>query len=518
MLHQTMHIKKIIINFFSMYGIKYTDDYLDQLLIRHPAQLSLWGIKDIFQRYGIECECVQFNDRLRISNEETPFIIIGRNDIFIIKSIENGVVNATSSDGKNEKIPLPLFLDDWDGNALIIDIEQISGEPNYIYHNKQRIISNTRRIIIGCSMILTISALIIFLKSLTASTFFLELIITNLLGTCISTALLFKGHHISHSIFDFLCGTNGSNIDCNRVTYSNGGKIFNLYDMSELSFTFFTTNLLVLLITPNLLSELTVFICISMVFTIWSIYYQAFKLKTWCTLCISVSLLIWIMMLIVLSFHSLDKINITYCLILGSSYIVGLEIVSKLGAAYDSHQMLINVKNEFKHLKYSNFVFEHVIKNSPRWRTNAIIDCGLSFGNQNAKTTIVIISNPICNPCAQMHKRLSDIKNSNIRFQYIFANLSDKITNINRCFICSYYKYGEDYTWNLLDKWFNKDVKDISFFDDLDLGIQTEDVLKNSEKMTDWLNKQPFVGTPTVLINGIEVVWPYSLEDYTDYN
>ena len=75
MLHQTMHIKKIIINFFSMYGIKYTDDYLDQLLIRHPAQLSLWGIKDIFQRYGIECECVQFNDRLRISNEETPFII-----------------------------------------------------------------------------------------------------------------------------------------------------------------------------------------------------------------------------------------------------------------------------------------------------------------------------------------------------------------------------------------------------------------------------------------------------------
>ena len=321
MSHQTMHIKKIIINFFSMYGIKYTDDYLDQLLMRHPAQLSLWGIKDIFQRYGIKCECVQFNDKLRISNEETPFIIIGRNDIFIIKSIENGVVNAMSSDGKNEKILLPLFLDDWDGNALIIDIEQISGEPNYIFHNKQRIISNTRRIIIGCSMILTISALIIFLKSLIASTLILELIITNLLGTCISTILLFKSHHISHSIVDFLCGTNGSNVDCNRVTYSNGGKIFNLYDMSELSFTFFTTNLLVLLITPNLLSELTVFICISMVFTIWSIYYQAFKLKTWCTLCISVSLLIWIMMLIVLSFHSLDKINITYCLILGSSYI-----------------------------------------------------------------------------------------------------------------------------------------------------------------------------------------------------
>lgn len=195
-----------------------------------------------------------------------------------------------------------------------------------------------------------------------------------------------------------------------------------------------------------------------------------------------------------------------------------LEIAHKVGTMLDSHQTLVKISREYNYLKYNSSIFDFILNKSPRWDTHSITAGGLYFGNKDAKINITIISNPFCNPCAQMHKRLSEIKNSNVRFQYIFTNFSKEMESVNKYLIGFYNKYGEEPTWNVLDKWFSSEVKDISFFDFIDFDYNTEKIMTDIHKSREWLKSHPFMKTPTVLINGREVVWPYEIEDYTYYS
>lgn len=90
--------------------------------------------------------------------------------------------------------------------------------------------------------------------------------------------------------------------------------------------------------------------------------------------------------------------------------------------------------------------------------------------------------------------------------------------SVNKYLIGFYNKYGEEPTWNVLDKWFSSEVKDISFFDFIDFDYNTEKIMTDIHKSREWLKSHPFMKTPTVLINGREVVWPYEIEDYTYYS
>ena len=68
---------------------------------------------------------------------------------------------------------------------------------------------------------------------------------------------------------------------------------------------------------------------------------------------------------------------------------------------------------------------------------------------------------------------------------------------------------------DILTEWYEKGRQyGKSFFNKYNLDITTENVLKEVEKHRAWHSDNRLQGTPTVLINGIELVPPYSLEDY----
>ena len=516
--YNAQNTRNIIVSFFKLYGIKYTNKYLDDLITRHPDQSSFWGIKDILCRYGIDCECVNFKNVSDISQDTTPFIAKKQGEMLIVYEIKDESAIIVTATGDKVVITLSSFLDTWDGNALIIDVENLPNEPNFSFHKNQRLIQTIRRVCFCCAVLFLIATVLATLPIQFAFTSITLLVIANIGGLIISVLLLCKSHRISHSIVDFLCQNDKATVDCNRVIHSNGATFFKLCDLSELCCSFFAVNSLFLLASSDFIHDIAIFISIAVPVTVWSIYYQNIRIKTWCPLCLSVSIIIWISAITIYVSQLYEHINIYSCLVLCASYLVMLEIAHKVGTMLDSHQTLVKISREYNYLKYNSSIFDFILNKSPRCDTHSITAGGLYFGNKDAKINITIISNPFCNPCAQMHKRLSEIKNSNVRFQYIFTNFSKEMESVNKYLIGFYNKYGEEPTWNVLDKWFSSEVKDISFFDFIDFDYNTEKIMTDIHKSREWLKSHPFMKTPTVLINGREVVWPYEIEDYTYYS
>jgi len=73
-------------------------------------------------------------------------------------------------------------------------------------------------------------------------------------------------------------------------------------------------------------------------------------------------------------------------------------------------------------LKADESVFMALFKKQPFYDTS---DCNsvIRFGCHNSKLQITVFSNPYCNPCAMMHKKIDELllkTNNNISVQYPF--------------------------------------------------------------------------------------------------
>ena len=56
--------------------------------------------------------------------------------------------------------------------------------------------------------------------------------------------------------------------------------------------------------------------------------------------------------------------------------------------------------------------------------------------------------------------------------------------------------------------------KNAHFFESLGLDINTKAVNEEFEKQMKWRTNDKLTGTPTVIVNGREVVEPYTVDDY----
>lgn len=99
--------------------------------------------------------------------------------------------------------------------------------------------------------------------------------------------------------------------------------------------------------------------------------------------------------------------------------------------------------------------------------------------------------------------------------RYVMTTFSDELADINRYLIAAYQQLGAEKTWMLMTDWYTADNgRDTRFFDGLGLDINTPDVSNEFEKQMKWRANDKLTGTPTVIINGREVVDPYTVEDY----
>ena len=195
--------------------------------------------------------------------------------------------------------------------------------------------------------------------------------------------------------------------------------------------------------------------------------------------------------------------------------ILGINLlVPKLSA----DKTMQSLKQSINSIKADEAVFTTLLKQQPFYETS---DCDsvIRFGNPNSKLRITVLSNPYCNPCARMHKRIEALlqqTNNEISIQYILSSFKEELNSTNKYLIASFLNpsMGGAGEASLLSSWFEKGVtlKD-DFFKDMSLGMDNPAIEIEFQKHEAWKQKTQLRATPTILINGYQLPESYKIED-----
>lgn len=502
--------------FLKIYKIPHTLDYSKKMYNDMPYSNSMYGLGYLFNQYQISNECVKFNNKKRIINWDTlksPLIIILKKSFVIIAKITNEEASIIDTFGNETKISIENLLVDWDGYALILRPTLNSSEPNLPAHKNDRNKAKAKRLlsIMGVCAILMLALSHIRLSNRIECYIFLFI---NCIGLFVTLMLLQKELNISSKLIDRICSIiPGSN--CNLSV--NNIIPYGIFSFSELGCSYFMTNLIVIIVNYNYLATIGVFSLLSIPFCIWSVLYQKFKLKNWCFLCLLiVSILLLQSMFFVIS-GSLINYKISYLsfFYIGFIYFSFSCVINYIMAFLKKNRTNINWKEQFLKLKYSDIFIDAFHRQLSTCDINEDNCSCMIFGNLSSSRTFTIVSNPFCNPCADMHKRIdkSFLKDACIR--YVFTYFSEELSIINKYFIAAYLKLGSYETWKLLGAWYNGGIeKGINFFTPYDLDTNSNEVSDEFTKQKVWRTNNSIKGTPTVFFNNHRVEYPFKMEDY----
>lgn len=84
------------------------------------------------------------------------------------------------------------------------------------------------------------------------------------------------------------------NMDATLFLEQKASKFFGLFGWSEVGIAYFSVTTLIMLIFPQQIHYLALINGCCLPFTFWSIWYQKFRIKTWCTLCVTTQCLLWL--------------------------------------------------------------------------------------------------------------------------------------------------------------------------------------------------------------------------------
>ena len=441
--------------------------------------------------------------------------------------------------GKKIIIPVSQFIKSWSSVILLAEPSPDSGEPDYHAHRKKDWLTIAQKSILALACILLLG--ITYLKNVYISPTspaspisplgFTLLLFVNLLGIYICYLLVLKQLHIQSRYADKIC-TLFSQSDCNNVLESDAAKLWGIFGWSEIGMGYFTANMVILLFLPHLLPYLVIVNILALPFTVWSVWYQKVKARQWCSLCLIVQILLWVIFIINLiyghiqlaDFNCFNLNSTLYTLLTLCCYAIPVFTLNLLLPKLSEGNQVEQLRQEINSIKSNEEAFRALLIQQPFYEVG-LSDSRILFGNPDAKLKITILTNPFCNPCAKMHKRVEKLlqeTKGNVCIQYIFSSFNEDLSYANRYFNAIYIEKGKEAALQLYSDWFEKGkVLKESFFNDLQLNMTNSDIEVEFQKHESWKEKTQLRATPTILVNGYKLPENYKIEDlryYTEFD
>ncbi len=497
-------------------GVRHTSTYVKSLVKTQPYGGSLYAISYILGKFNIKASGVRIINKDSSLQDICPFICCPKKQWMYVYKIDDDTVfyYSEASPEHPANMPLSTFISMWDGTALIIEKTKYSEEPNYHKHAAEERGHKLRFIAIAVAL----SALIIAgitLSPIRHSFILYSQLALNFIGVYICAMLLQTQLDIPNKTATKICGMIKDS-HCGEITKSDNHKIFGLISLGEIGYGYFVTNILCLLIIPDSVVWLAIISICAIPFTLWSIWYQKFKARQWCALCLITLAILWAQALTFLFNGTIHlPTQLLPGIIVAALYTLVICVTNIIMGRMADRQKIDRLALEYESLKSDSRVVKAFAADSHSQEITDDNCSALIFGNPEANDTLTVFSNPYCNPCALMHDRIKTFPGLNLKIRYVFSAFSQDLTEINRCFIAAYQQLGADVTWEMLTQWFaNGKQHGLSFFEKFNLDTHTPDVNAEMEKHKEWIKRTSHAGTPTDYINGREISWPYTPEDY----
>lgn len=255
-----------------------------------------------------------------------------------------------------------------------------------------------------------------------------------------------------------------------------------------------------------------------MFYGVWSIYYQWRIAKSWCVLCVTSQIVIWLIGIIaIISCISVPfSFNVFSSLLSCIVYGICIMVVHHYAIAHSAEKGRTQAIQKYRALKANSKVANTLIEDGDFYETS-LEDSSIIFGNKEAKMRITILSNPHCNPCARMHERIDkllDLCSDNICIQYIFSSFNEQLEDSSRYLIYCYDINDIQASRKAFTKWFKGEKanhEDITR--KYSVQIHNEKVEEELTKHKEWRQRTKLMATPTILVNGFELPAEYEIED-----
>ncbi|MDR2954544.1 MAG: thioredoxin domain-containing protein [Prevotella sp.] len=507
-------MENILTTTLKMLKVKHTKDFTSNFFENHPYKKHLRGLSQILLEYNVTNSVIRVQEKESIYKLKVPFIAQIKDNFIIVSGLKNDKVSYKYQ-GKKITEDVDKFNNEWNGEALILSPNKKSVEPNYKINKLEYLLDKGSKIIF-LTMIL-IALIFGFVQNQIDNLLFIILFIPNIIGIYISGLLLTKQMHISNNQANKICNF-FKNSSCDNVLESPAAKLMGVIGWSEVGLSYFLSNLIILFFFPSLLFYSALINICGLPYTFWSIWYQKFKVRQWCPMCLIIQALLWVIFILNLVFYRPFLLHISIMDIISTGWIFVLPfiLIHFLVKLITTKQNLEQQTNEDKKLRLRGDVFGVILRNQP----NYIIEKGVSsiiWGNQEAPVTITVISNPHCYHCATMHEKISLLLKqfeNKICVQYIFSPIIKDFDISCKFLIASYLYNKRQDTDRIYNAWYETGRFDRDeFFNKYNLNIEDPSVNEEYEKHKEWLHKSKIMLTPTILVNGY--LWPdeYKIED-----
>lgn len=279
----------LLSDFLGQLGVAHTRGYTSERYVSMPFP-TLFGLKKLLEEYGVESRGIRLENPADIVSLPTPFLARTVGGFIIVTACDGHKLDYISS-GQPETIAVEDFTPAWCGTALLAYPRRDAREPGYGLHKRLEIAQAAKRwILIAIAVGLGIYLFVSGGQWRHWSMWGIAAI--DLAGIYISWLLLQKTLKIHSRAADRVCGVIEAG-GCDDVVHSAASEFFGLFSWSEVGFTYFSVSLLCLLIFPEYTPYLAAINVCCLPYSFWSVWYQKFRAKAWCTLCLTVQASLW---------------------------------------------------------------------------------------------------------------------------------------------------------------------------------------------------------------------------------
>lgn len=509
--------KSIIKTVLDELNVSYTSNHLNNLFDNHPYRYTLYGIKSMLKHYSIDSVAIYIKDytQLKSFKDAIPFVVQLGNDLSVVSKIDSETIDVITY-GKHRKISYQTFSDLWTGVALIPLSYQRATEPDFHTNRINQIWNRCEYLFVG-----------IFLTALTAyfgdqSKFFdnIWLVIQLGLSVCglIFSVLLFLDFlKIENTIGKRIC-TSIKGHSCRNLLELSAAKFIGRYSWSEIGIAYFLSNILLILACPqeayNIIQILTIF---AVAYPFWSIWYQKYRAKNWCSLCLLTQGVIigqFIATICAFNLQLYPGVSlIRYALAFLSYLLCGL-IIHICVRYYISFQKSLSQIKALTLIKYKDETFNTLLTAQPK--TVGYIS-SIFFGPENAKHQISVYVNPLCSPCVKTHSKIKELHKAGCQVRYYFTSFNDEVAPITHKLISYYFSHSKNEAWALLNKWYSGGyLYGDHFLDDYNIQITPESI-REAYAHANWAKDNHLEGTPTIIFNNHHLPKEYTIDDVIYY-
>lgn len=283
-LHATKKILELL-------RVPFTKVYLKDVVLSHPYFPSLLAISDTLGKYDLSQVRVKIGKE-KLDQVTLPCIVqvVGPGMDLFYTLIEFSGNKAVFFDenGKKTSTGREDFLNKWTGVTLLVERNEDSAEPGIEERLKKKRLKTMLFTVLSLSVAIWL-VLGLSLGEITSLSETAGYLLLKVAGLAVSLLLLWHEIDRNNTTIQKFC-MGGANIDCNAVLDSYAFKFAGgAISLSSLAFSYFFGGFLLLVsssFSPSGLTFLGWLSMLSLPIVMGSFYYQAFKIKKWCRLCL----------------------------------------------------------------------------------------------------------------------------------------------------------------------------------------------------------------------------------------